>query len=110
MPAGRPKTEINLEEAEKLGALMCTLEECAAWLNVNISTLSMHTEFLEAYKRGKQRGKMSLRRQLIEHAKKNYAAAIWLSKQHLGMRDIPVDDDEDTFELIDNWGGDNEGK
>jgi hypothetical protein len=47
---------------------------------------------------------MSLRRDMRKMAKTNSTMAIWLSKQHLGMCDTPVPDD-DEFELIDNWLG-----
>jgi hypothetical protein len=107
--AGRPRTEIDLDLAEKLGSIWCTLAECSAMMGVNVSTLSMRPDFLEAYKRGWERGKMSLRRDMRKLAKTNSTMAIWLSKQHLGMSDAPVPDD-DSFELINDWpGGGNEG-
>jgi hypothetical protein len=107
---GRPRTEIDLDMAEKLGSIWCTLEECSAMMGIGVSTLSMRDDFLEAYKRGREQGKMSLRRDLRKMSKTNATIAIWLSKQHLGMSDTPTPDD-DEFELIDNWpGADNESK
>jgi len=47
---------------------------------------------------------MSLRRDMRKLAKTNSTMAIWLSKQHLGMSDQPVPDD-DAFELINDWPG-----
>lgn len=88
-PIGRPKTVIDLELAEKLGSIMCTYEECSAVLGVSVSTLSTHKDFSEAYKRGKERGKMSIRRLQFKHAQTSYQAAIWLGKQYLGQRDVP---------------------
>lgn len=107
---GRPRTEIDLDMAEKLGSIQCTLAECEAVMKIGVSTLSMRPDFLEAYKRGREKGKISLRRVMWKHAETNPTACIWLSKQHLGMSDTPTPDD-DEFELIDNWpGADNESK
>jgi hypothetical protein len=101
---GRPRADIDLELAERLGSIWCTLAECSAMLDVPVGTLSTRPDFSEAYKRGWERGKMSLRRDMRKMAKTNSTMAIWLSKQHLGMCDTPVPDD-DEFELIDNWLG-----
>ena len=84
---GRPRIEINLLEAEKLGRLQCTLEECSAWLGVKLSTLSNRKDFLEVYKRGKEQGKTSLRRHQFKLAEKNATMAIWLGKQYLDQKD-----------------------
>lgn len=101
---GRPKTPINLEDAEKLGSINCTLAECSAWMGIPVSTLSTRPDFSDAYKRGKERGKISLRRLMFQHAETSPAMAIFLSKNLLGYRDQPVAEDDDVgFELIDNW-------
>lgn len=93
-PVGRPKTVIDLEQAEKLGMLQCTLEECSAWFGIAISTLASHKEFSQAYKKGKQNGKQSLRRYQWNMAKTNCSMAIWLGKQYLGQADSPVNEDD----------------
>lgn len=93
-PVGRPKTVIDLEQAEKLGKLQCTLEECSAWFGIPLSTLSTHKDFSEAYKRGRQKGKRSLRRYQWGMAKTNCTMAIWLGKQYLGQSDSPYNDDD----------------
>lgn len=101
---GRPKTQIDLEQAEKLGMLQCTLEECSAWFKIPVSTLGGHPEFQEAYKRGKQNGKQSLRRYQWNMAKTNCSMAIWLGKQYLGQTDTPVDSDaDDVTVMFDEW-------
>lgn len=100
---GRPKTQIDLDLAEKLGRIQCTLAECSAVLDVPVSTLSTHAEFSEAFKRGQQEGKISLRRLQFKHAETNPTMCIWLGKQYLGQVDTPVSDDDSDFELIDNW-------
>lgn len=99
---GRPRTEIDLDLAEKLGSIWCTLAECSAMMGVKVSTLSMREDFLEAYKRGWEQGKVSFRRDMRKLAKTNATIAIWLSKQHLGMSDQPADDD-DNYEFVDQY-------
>jgi hypothetical protein len=86
---GRPKTQIDLSQAEKLGMLQCTLKECSAWFGIPLSTLSGHSDFQEAYKKGLENGKQSLRRKQWALADKNATMAIWLGKQYLGQKDVP---------------------
>jgi len=100
---GRPKTQIDLDLAEKLGRIQCTLAECSSVLDVPLSTLSTHKEFSEAFKRGQQQGKMSLRRLQFKHAETNPTMCIWLGKQYLGQADTPIPEDDTEFELIDGW-------
>lgn len=101
---GRPRTEIDLDLAYRLGMNQCTLSECSAWLGVNLSTLSMRDDFLEAYKKGQEKGKMSLRRYQWDLAKTNATMAIWLGKQYLGQRDNAAELDQDTtLVLMDKW-------
>jgi len=98
---GRPPVKIDLDLAEKLGAIQCTMEEVSAVMDIEKSTLSMRQDFLDAYKKGKERGKMSLRRMQFEMAKKNATMAIWLGKQHLGQKDIPdIADEGSKAEIV----------
>jgi len=76
-------------------------------MGIPVGTLSTRPDFSEAYKRGWEAGKMSLRRDMRKLAKTNSTMAIWLSKQHLGMSDSPVPDD-DSFEIINEWPGGND--
>ena len=94
---GRPKTQIDLEQAEKLGMLQCTIKECSAWFGIPPSTLSGHKEFQEAYKKGLENGKQDLRRKQWRLADRNAAMAIWLGKQYLGQKDIP---DGESFPAV----------
>lgn len=64
---GRPKKIIDLKQVEALAMIQSTDEEMAAVLDVDIRTIYRKKEqkysgFVRAYKRGKQKGKMSLRR------------------------------------------------
>lgn len=84
---------INQDIFEKLCAIQCTRDEVCAVLKISYSTLlrwcneTYGTDFETIYAEKKQVGKMSLRRTMFRQAEKNPTMAIWLSKQHLGMRD-----------------------
>ena len=97
---GRPKTQIDLEQAEKLGMLQCTLKECSAWFNVPPSTLAGHKEFRKAYEKGLENGKQSLRRKQWHLADKSATMAIWLGKQYLGQSDNPLGEEEDNVSIL----------
>lgn len=91
---GRPIKEINWEEFEKLCAIQCTLGEIAAWFCCSEDTIERRVQeeygqtFAEVFSQKKKIGKMSLRRTLFQKAQEgNPTLLIWLSKQHLGMRD-----------------------
>lgn len=63
----RPKKEIDLKQLEALAGLQCTDEEMAAVLGISVQTITRRKKaksggFVEAYKKGKEKGKMSLRR------------------------------------------------
>lgn len=84
---GRPKKEIDYEAVEKLANIQCTQEEIASFLELSVRTLQRDEEFCRLYKKGKENGKMSLRRMQFKIAEKNPTMAIWLGKQYLGQRD-----------------------
>jgi hypothetical protein len=55
----RPKSDIDLEELEKLCAMQCTDEEIAAFLRVSTRTIERRRKvpsFREAMERGKAKG------------------------------------------------------
>jgi hypothetical protein len=94
---GRPKTEINLEELQKLCALGCSDDEIAAWFGVNRKTISRrkkHKAFSDAMELGKAHGRISVRRLLFKIASEDrhgsVAAAIFLAKNMIGYRDVPL--------------------
>ncbi len=91
---GRPAKKIDYEQLEKLCAMLCTGEECAAMLGMTYETLNNklkqegHDGFLEYYKRHSAQGKSSLRRLQWKSANKgNVTMQIWLGKQILGQCD-----------------------
>ena len=97
---GRPKTQIDLVQAEKLGMLQCTIKECSAWFGIPPSTLAGHKEFRKAYEKGLENGKQSLRRKQWHLADKSATMAIWLGKQYLGQSDNPLGDEEDNVSIL----------
>ena len=84
---------INQKEFEKLCGLQCTLDEICSFFNVEDDTLNSWCKktykktFSEVFKVKRGLGKISLRRNMFRLAENNSTMAIWLSKQHLGMKD-----------------------
>jgi hypothetical protein len=83
-----PKRDIDLVDAEKLGKLQCTYAEASAFFDVPEGTLKGRKDFIEAFNKGKEQGKTSLRRTQFRLAEKSAAMAIWLGKQYLGQVDV----------------------
>src|SRR5437764_14370854 len=87
-----PKAKIDLAELEKLCAMQCTDEEVAAFFGVSSRTIVRRRQvkkFNEIMERAKAKGRVSVRRNLFRLANNgNIAAAIFLSKNLLGYRDV----------------------
>jgi len=84
---GRPVTPIDIELVQKLAQIHCTKREIASIVGCHVETLD-HERFSEVLQKGFDEGKMSLKRKMFEVAMKgNCAMLIWLSKQHLGMKE-----------------------
>ena len=82
----RPKAVIDTESIKKLAQLHCTFDEIATFCNV--STKTLQRRFVHTIKRGREMGKISLRRAQFEKAiGGNVVMQIWLGKQHLDQRD-----------------------
>jgi hypothetical protein len=90
---GRPKTELNLNELEKLSRLNCTMPEIAYYFNIPLRTLedkfTNDNEVRESILKGRATGMLSLRRKQIQIMEETNSTpmAIWLGKQILGQRD-----------------------
>ena len=88
----RPEAKIDLVELEKLCGMQCTDEEIAAFFNVSTRTIERRRKvkrFSEIMDNAKAKGRVSVRRSLFRMAAKdNVAAAIFLSKNLLGYRDV----------------------
>lgn len=85
---GRPAKVIDMELVKSLAGIMCTQQEIASVLGVDMSTLTRNPNFAQAFENGKEKGKMSLRRIQWKHAQTSASMAIWLGKQYLGQRDM----------------------
>ena len=88
----RSKVKIDVVELEKLYSMQCTDEEVAAFLGISSRTLARRKQVkkhAEVIDRAKAKGKVSVRRALFRLAANgNIAAAIFLAKNLLGMRDV----------------------
>lgn len=83
---------LTLDHIRDLAKIQCSAREIAAVLGVKRSDVTnevqFNPEFAAAWKDGKQEGYVGLRRAMWEKAMDgNTTMQIWLSKQHLGMRD-----------------------
>jgi hypothetical protein len=88
----RPEMKIDLAELEKLCGMQCTDEEVAAFFGVSTRTIERRRRakaFGEVMNRARAKGRVSVRRSLFRLATNgNVAAAIFLSKNLLGYKDV----------------------
>lgn len=109
--AGRPKFQIDYTAVEKLANIQCTQEEIATFLGCSVDTLQRDETFCGIYKKGRENGKMSLRRTQYKLAEKNVTMAIWLGKQYLGQTDnVEIEHDMKNGVLNDLIGALNKAK
>jgi len=88
MAGGRPKFKIDYDQVEKLAGLQCTQEEIASYLGCSVDTLQRDDEFCGLYKRGMDKGRMSLRRKQWKAAEEgDRTMLVWLGKQYLSQSD-----------------------
>lgn len=79
---GRKLLDIDPVQVEKLSAIQCTLREMAAFFGCDAKTLS--NRFSTEIAKGKEQGKMSLRRKQYDVAMNgNVSMLIWLGKNYL---------------------------
>ena len=106
---GRPKTNLDLADLEKICRLNCTMPEIAAFFDIPLRTLEDKYTNDEAVRmsidKGRNQGKLSLRRKQLQilDETNNPTMAIWLGKQLLGQRDKHdiVTEDKSTTRLTD---------
>ena len=99
---GRPLTEIDWDEFDKLCGMLCTQVEIADWFGCTDDTIQAAVRkkhgigFSELYKRKSVKGKIALRRAQFRNATENLnpTMQVWLGKQYLGQRDQIVDDNK----------------
>ena len=104
VPAGRPKKIIDYETVEKLAAIMCTQEEIASYLDLSVDTLQRDDKFCGIYKKGIDKGRMSVRRQQLKLLESgNATMGVWLGKQYLGQRDKQDIEHSGGISIDVNW-------
>ena len=86
---GRPKKELDKDVIAKLSQIGCTQEEIGSV--VGISARTLQRRYADLVAENKNIGKASLRKRMWASALKgNPNMMIWLSKNHLGMKDRTV--------------------
>lgn len=97
----RPQIPIDMNKVEELASQGCTVEEIAAYFNVNRSTLYRRANFKKIYRQGLEKCKLSVRRALYKKGVINgdTKALIFLAKNLLGMSDNPAQQ-QDTQEQV----------
>lgn len=109
----RPKKVIDDKLLENLALIHCTMEEMASCIGVSKDTLERrYAAFIRS---AREKGKMSLRRKMFSMALEgDKTLLIWLSKQHLDMRDTPKEDIEIQANAVRvhkiEWGNQSEGQ
>ncbi len=91
---GRPLTEIDWDELDKLCGISCTLEEIAGWFKCSVDTIERAVErvhgmrFADYYEQMSAQGRISLRRKQFQLAQSgDKTMLIWLGKQLLGQEE-----------------------
>lgn len=91
---GRPLAVINYAQLDKLCAIQCTGEECAAFLGMDYEVMNRaiardgNGGFKDYYAKKSASGKISLRRRQFQAAEDgNPTMLVWLGKQWLGQSD-----------------------
>lgn len=85
----RPLLDIDEDSVEKLAAIHCTMEEIASVVGCSVDTLERR--FADTIKKGRDKGKTSLKRWQWKLAEKgNGTMLIWLGKQYLDQSDQPA--------------------
>ena len=86
---GRPTKEVDTKVIASLSQIGCTQEEIGSV--VGISARTLQRRFADLVAENKNIGKASLRKRMWASALKgNPNMMIWLSKNHLGMKDRTV--------------------
>jgi len=82
---GRPLLDIPEDKVEYLASLMCTAQEIAGFFDCDKSTIL--TRFPLALSKGREKGKVSLRKKQFKMADRSAAMCIFLGKNYLDQKD-----------------------
>ena len=103
--AGRPKLVLDERQIRELASIQCTMGEIAAVMGCSVDTLDRN--YAEIISRGRDEGKMSLRRAQWNKAVKdgNPAMLIWLGKFYLGQKEEInfTSSEPDVRALLEKW-------
>lgn len=98
---GRPRKEIDVDQFEKLCAIQCTLEEVAAYFDMDSDTLNERMKeiyggtFSDVFKVKRQKGFVSLRRSQFNKALEgDNTMLIFLGKNYLKQRDRAPEEEQ----------------
>lgn len=106
----RPRKKIDKELVEKLAIIHCTTKEIAHV--VGCSTDTLERRFSEVIHKGKDIGRMSLRRKMYQKAmdQDNTTMQIFLSKNLLGYsdnvdikQDVTIEHDQTQIDQLLDW-------
>ena len=103
MAGGRPPKEIDLEQVEDMAGEFCTQEEIALDMGFDRNAFINREDVRDAFLRGKNGAKMSLRHMMYMQAKGgDRTMMIFLAKNELQYRDNPepVDEGKDKVTVV----------
>ena len=99
----RKKSEIDIEQVEEMASEFCTQEEIALDMGFSRMVFGRRPEVREAFERGKNAAKMSLRHMMYNAARGgDRSMMIFLAKNELNYKDNPVPEvkEEDKVTVI----------
>ena len=96
------KIELNIEQIEKLAAINCTLVEMASFFNCSVDTLQRN--YAANITKGRENGKVSLRRLMWDQGHKGNSTALKYLVHNIlkeKIEDQTNSNDEKTNEVMD---------
>lgn len=85
--------EINLEDLEDMASEFCTQEEIATEMGFSVNLFEEREDVHDAFERGKNTAKMSLRHMMWNSAKSgDRSVMLFLAKNELKYKDNPEDE------------------
>ena len=100
-PVGRPRIELDPEQAKIFGYFRATYDTMAEQIGCHVDTIRAamqdeNSEFSKAYKKGFSSMKMKLSEAQVKTAtdEHNPTLLVWLGKQYLDQKDNPMPDED----------------
>ena len=99
------KKDIDIEQVEEMASEFCTQEEIALDMGFSRMVFSRRAEVRDAFERGKNAARMSLRHMMYNAARTgDRSVMIFLAKNELGYKDNPdmvVSDTDKAMVIVD---------